>query len=680
MYEMLAGHLPFDGETVTDTVARVLEREPDWQALPPETPPNIRILLRRCLEKDTHRRLQHIGDAGIEINETLTDSVIDGSIVAPLPAVTPTLGPRRLIAATAGVVFVAVAASLVTWSLKRLTPVTLPVSRFPISLPQDQMLNEEESGIAVSPDGKRLVYVGGIGRNSKLFLREVDQVKGKELPETKGALWPFFSPDGRSIGFSAGGKLKTLSLDGGRPKTLCDVSYLVGASWGSDDMIYFSPAVTTGLHRIPAARGVPEVLTTLEEGEFSHWWPEVLPGGKAVLFTMWKITLSDTCVAVLSLETGQWRTLLNGASHARYAPSGHLLYAQSGTLMAAPFDIEQLKVGEPRRPVAEGLYQSLDSGRAPFCFSQEGLLYYMRGGEWLARRQFVWVNRQGEEVEPLPLPPRAYRHPRLSPDMLRLAFTKLEGDTLNIWVYDLPSGPASQFTFESNNMLPLWTLPDGSRLTFTSYPEAPYDAYWMPASRSSPEEPLVTGPYDQIATSWSPDGRVLLFTEDSPITGRDIWLLPIEDGNTPRSLLCESWDEWCAVFSPDGEWIAYVPEAEGTSEVYVTPYPELIPQKVSTDGGYHPVWSRDGKELFYRCGDKMMALTIETESEFRVIDSKVLFEGQYLTGLRQNYDVSSDGQRFLMVKESDDQPAASQLIVVLNWFEELKRLAPTEKE
>ncbi|UCC98962.1 MAG: PD40 domain-containing protein, partial [Phycisphaerales bacterium] len=617
-----------------------------------------------------------IGDAAIEISETLTDFESAGVFTAPLPGTPLTLGLRRLIAAMAGVVFVAVAVSLVTWSLKRPTPTPLPLSRFPVSLPQNQMLNEEESGIAVSPDGKRLVYVGGVGRNSQLFLRELDQVEGIELPETKGALWPFFSPDGKSIGFSVGGKLKTLSLDGGRPKTLCDVSYLVGASWGSDDMIYFSPAVTTGLYRIPAAGGVAEVVTTPDKDEFSHWWPEVLPGGKAVLFTMWKTTLSDTCVAVLSLKTGQSRTLLIGASHARYAPTGHLLYAQSGTLMAAPFDIEQLKVGEPRCPVAEGLNQSLDSGRAPFCFSQDGLLYYARGGEWLARRQLIWVNRQGEEVEPLPLPPRAYRHPRLSPDRLRLAFTKLEGDTLNVWVYDLPSGLASQLTFESNNMLPLWTLQNGNKLTFTSYPNGPYDAYWMPASRSSPKEPLVTGPYDQIASSWSPDGKMLLFTEDSPVTGRDIWLLPVEDGNAPRSFLCESWDEWGAVFSPDGDWIAYASEAEGTSEVYVTPYPEPVPQKISTDGGYHPVWSRDGKELFYRCGDKMMALTIETEPEFRVIDSEVLFEGQYLTGARRNYDVSGDGQRFLMVKESEEQPAATQLIVVLNWFDELKRLVP----
>ncbi len=675
MYEMLTGRLPFEGDTATDTVARVLEREPDWQALPPETPANIRVLLRRCLEKDPRRRLQHIGDAGIEISETLTDSASAGVITAPLPAVAPTWGRRRRIAAIAGVVFVAVAASLVTWSLMRPTP--LPLSRFPISLPQNQMLNGEMPMMAVSPDGKRLVYLS----SGRLFLREVDQVEGRELPAAKATFSVFFSADGQSIGFGAGGKLKTLSLKGGRPKTLCDASVMLGGCWGPDGVIYFSPATSTGLWKISANGGVPEVVTTpdREKGELGHWWPEVLPGGKAVLFTIWKTALNDARVAVLSLKTGQWRTLLVGGSHARYAPTGHLLYGQSGTLMAAPFDLKQLKVGEPRRPVVEGLKQHPDSGHAPFCFSRDGLLYYVQGGEWLARRQLVWVNRRGEEVEPLPLPSGAYRHARLSPDGNRLAFTKFEGGAFNIWVYDLPSGPATQLTFESNNFLPLWT-PDGERLTFTSGRAGPFNAYWVPVDRSGAEEPLLTEPLEQVATSWSPDGKLLLYNEINPDTGWHIGLLSTEDGNTPQPLLHESWSGRSGVFSPDGHWIAYQSGREGRSEIYVSPYPGRGGQKISTEGGNNPVWSGDGTELFYLRGDKMIAVSIETEPQFRVTGSEVLFEEKYLKDFRRNYDVSGDGQRFLMVKESEEQPGASQLVVVLNWFEELKRLVPTEKD
>jgi dipeptidyl aminopeptidase/acylaminoacyl peptidase len=455
----------------------------------------------------------------------------------------------------------------------------------------------------------------------------------------------------------------------------------MGASWGRDGVIYFSPAATTGLWRISADGGDPESVTTphQEEGEFGHWWPEVLPGGQAVLLTIWKTSLNDVQVAALLRETGELRTLLIGGSHARYAPTEHLLYAQSGTLMAAPFDLKQLKVGEPRRPVVDGLKQSPTAGSAPFCFSQDGLLYYVRGGEWLARGQLVWVDRQGEEVEQLLLPPQAYGDLRLSPDGRRLALEKFERGAFNIWVYDLPSGPATQLTFEGNNSSPLWTR-DGNWLTFTSWRVGPFDVYRVPVDRNGNDEPLVTGPCDQAATSWSPDGKVLLFTETSPVTGEDIWFLSVEDGNTPRPLLCESWNEKSGVFSPDGNRIAYQSDREGSYEIYVTPFPGPFAKKISTGGGHQPMWSRDGKELFYRTGDKMKAASIETEPEFKVTGSEVLFEGKSLTYWRGNYDVSGDGQRFLMVMESEERSAATQLIVVLNWFEELEGLVPTDKD
>jgi Tol biopolymer transport system component len=304
------------------------------------------------------------------------------------------------------------------------------------------------------------------------------------------------------------------------------------------------------------------------------------------------------------------------------------------------------------------------------------VLYYVRGGEWLARRRLVWVDRQSDEVEPLPLPAGAYSQPHLSPDGRRVAFTKFERDAFNIWVYESASGRATQRTFESNNFLPTWR-PDGTELTFTTYRRGPFSVYCVPAEGIGSEVPLVTGTYDREACSWSPDGTSLLFVETDPNTNGDVWLFPVQDANAARVLLRESWDERQAVFSPDGDWIAYVSDVEGRPEVYVTPYPGPgESERVSTDGGYQPVWLRDGKELFYRSGSKMMAATIETEPELRVTGSKVLFEGQYLTGYHRNYDVSSDGQRFLMIKEAEGQPAAIQLVVVLNWFEELKRLVP----
>jgi len=679
LYEMLTGKVPFEAETASDTLAQILQTEPDWQALPKCTPASICVMLHRCLEKEPNRRLRDVGDAAIEIRETLTSL-----------ATTPTLSTSSKVAARykslwqwivgiAFVILIIIAVALLIPSPKPTTPT--PLFRYPISLPRNQMLNQERSEIALSPDGGRLVYVGGVGETTRLFLRDFGKnEQAKELPETKGARLPFFSHDGQQVGFVAGGKLRTLFLDVGRPQSRCDAPNFAGGSWGADNTIFFSPTWSKGLWEISADERVAKVRTTPDpnKGEYGHWWPEVLPGGETVLFTIWKTTLNDAQVAVLSIKTGKWQTLINGATHARYASTGHLLYAQSGTLWAAPFDLKRLKVGEPRVAVAEGLKQRPSSGYAPFCFSKDcGVLYYVRGGEWLARRQFVWVNRKTDEVEPpLPLATGAYSHPRLSPDGQRLAFTKFDRGAFNIWVYEFASKMETQLTFESNNFGPLWTT-DGKWLTFTTFRAGPFSVYWMPADGSSAEKPLVTGIFDRETSSWSPDDKKFLFVETDPNTGEDIWLLSVEDGNTTRPLLCESWNEREAVFSPDGDWIAYVSDAEVRPEVYVTPYPKLAPKKISTDGGFKPLWSQDSNDLFYRCGDKMIAVTFETEPEFRVNARDALFEGQYITGLYRNYDVSHDGQRFLMITLSEEE--VTELVVVPDFFEELKRRVPAGK-
>ncbi len=677
LYEMLTGRIPFEGETDSDTLAGILEREPDWQALPKNTPTNIQILLRRCLEKDRGRRLQHIGDAAIEISETLNLPAVAPPMVTLSEGISRPAGLRRpMVCGAACLLFGAIAAVAVTYILMK--PTAGPSFHIPESLPPNQMLNQDRSEIALSPDGRRLVYVGGVSETTRLFLREVGKNEGKELQETKGARLPFFHPKSQRIGFFADGKLKTLFLKGGRPHPLCDAPHYAGGSWRDDNTIFFSPTWGGGLWQISADERVAKVMTTPDpnKGEFGHWWPEVLPGSKAVLFTIWKTTLNDAQVAVLSLKTGKKKILINGATHARYASTGHLLYAQSGTLMAAPFDLKKLKVGEPRVAVAEGLKQHPSSGYAPFCFSKDcGVLYYVRGGEWLARRQFVWVNRKTDDVEPpLPLATGAYSHPRLSPDGQRLAFTKFDRGAFNILVYEFASKMETQRTFESNNFGPLWTT-DGKWLTFTTFRAGPFSVYWMPVDGSSAEKPLVTGILDREAFSWSPDDKKLLFVETDPCTGEDIWIYSIEDGNTARPLLCESKNQREAVFSPDGDWIAYVSTAEVRPEVYVTPYPKLAPKKISTDGGCQPLWPQDSNGLFYRSGDKMMAVTFETEPEFRVTARDILFEGKYLTGLYRNYDVSKDGQRFLMIKEGEAQPAEAQLMFVFK-----KRLVLTGKD
>jgi eukaryotic-like serine/threonine-protein kinase len=683
LFECLTGKRMFEGEGVTETLAAILTGEPDWAALPENTPPTIQLLLRKCLNKDRRRRLHDIADARIDLEQALgdpTSSIIRLSDLA-LQETVKRPANRRLLGALGMICLLlgAIVATVIMWRIKQAPP--MPLSRFPISLPRHQALDEYTPMMAVSPDGKRLVYAS----SGRLFLRELDQVESTELGVNENAGWLFFSADSQWIGFGSGGKLKKLSVNGGGSKPLCYANEFFGGSWGPDGTIYFSPAFTSGLWKISANGVGLKQLTTpdKEKGELGHAWPSGLPGGEAVLFTIWKTAINDACVAVLSLKTGKVRTVLVGGSHARYAPTGHLVYAQSGTLMAAPFDLKQFKVGESRCLVVESLNEHLQSGYAPFGFSQDGTLYYVRGGEWLARRRLVWINRRGEELKPsVPLDPAAYKNPRLSPDGRRLAFTKFVKGVCNIWTYDLPSGRATQRTFKGNNFLPLWT-PDREHLAYSTWRSGPFDAYQVPVDRGGTEDPLLTGQEDRELTSWSPDGKNQLYTEHNPSTSKDIWL-NTEDGNPPRPLLNESWNERNAEFSPNGSWIAYQSDREDRFEIYVFSYldPNFVPKKISIHGGETPQWSSDGKELFYRAGDKMMVASIEIEPEFEVTSTEVLFEGEYSSDSRRNYDVSGsgDGLRFLMVKEHEERPAANQLIVVQNWFEELKRKMQTGKE
>ena len=684
LYEMLTATIPFRGETVSDTLANVLHTEPSWESLPENTPVSIRSLLRRCLNKNPRQRLQHIGDAAIEIREALNPPETEFA-TGQRPSA-PTIPVRRwrlLAIGTTLLLLVVLGANALMWNNKQ--PTTRSSVHFPVSLLPNQTLMPQ---VTVSPDGKRLVYVGRIGGTNRLYLRELDQLSARELPETKGASYPFFSPDGQSIGFGDGDKLKTLLLDGGKPENLCEISGLLGGCWGADGNIYFAPSASSGLRRISAEGSEgrePEVLTypKSEESEFCHWWPELLPGGEALLFTIWRSDLDDFIIAILSLGTGDWKTLIVGGSHARYVPTGHIIYAQAGALWATVFDLKRLKLGESRRCVVESLNQSIYNGYAPFSFSEDGMLCYARGGPWLARNELVWVSRQGQEEESLKLPQRAYMHPQLSPNEQRLAFSVFEEGVQQIWVCDMPNGPPTQLTFKSHNFLPIWLPPDGDKLTFSSWRAGPGDVYWIRENGSGPEEPIVKGPNDQGASSWSPDGKVLLYTESDPTSGDDIGILCMEDGNTPRLLVQGPRNQKNAVFSPDGSWIAYESNQEDLYEVYVVSYPGLAVKKISNGGGRNPIWSKDGKELFYRVGDKMMAANIETKPEFKVTKREVLFEDRRfdvsLDFWGSNYDVSGDSQRFLIVKQDEEQSARNQLVVVFNWFEELKSLVPTER-
>jgi serine/threonine-protein kinase len=437
-----------------------------------------------------------------------------------------------------------------------------------------------------------------------------------------------------------------------------------------------------GVFRVSAAGGTPKPLTILDrkKGEFFHRWPEILPGSKAALFTIWIGGSSDRArIGVVSLETGERRVLVEGGAGARYVSSGHLVYTRAGGLVAVPFDLKRLEVTGPPVSMLEGLSMSPFTGAADFSLSGDGSLAYVPGGERAGGRTLLWVDRKGT-VQPLPAPPRPYVFPRLSPDGQRLAVS-IQGANPGLWIYELARGTLGRLTDSPAVPRSIWT-PDGKHVTFSSLQSGAMNLYWMLADGSGAAEGLTASENFLVPGSWSPDGQVHAFSEADPTTGWDIWVLALRDDRKSRPFLQTPANEGGPMFSPDGRWVAYVSDESGRKEIYVRPFPGPGGRwQISTDGGDEPMWARNGRELFYRNGDKMMATAVETKPVFAAAKPKLLFEGHYETGFdfESDYDVSPEGQRFLMVKASEQESAPAQLNVVLNWSDELRRLAPAGK-
>ncbi|MDA2928041.1 hypothetical protein MYX78_12575, partial [Acidobacteria bacterium AH-259-G07] len=536
--------------------------------------------------------------------------------------------------------------------------------------------------VALSPDGTHLVYV----TNRQLYLRAMDQLEATPIRGTAEGRGrnPFFSPDGQWVGFWAG-ELKKVAITGGAPVTLCDAGNPFGASWGADDRIVFGQGVQ-GIFQVPANGGTKELLIRVdpEKNEQAHG-PQILPGGEAVLFTLSSgVSWDDAQIVVQSLETGERKVLVNGGTDARYVPTGHLVYVQEGTLLAVPFDVVRLEVTGGRIPIVEGVAQATGRGAAQFTFSDLGSLVYVRGSGG-AQRTLVWVDREGQE-EPLEAEARAYGSSRVSPDGRRLALGILDSGNQDIWIYDLGRQTPTRLTSDpAREFSPVWT-PDGERVIFTSTRGgATSSLLWKAADGTGQVEQLMTSPNRVGPLSFTPDGKRLVCMQENPETGWDLHVLTMEAERQSEPLLRTQFTELYPALSPDGRWMAYQSDESGQFEIYVRPFPnvEAGRSQISRNGGMEPVWGADGRELFYRTpdGSTMMAVDIETEPTFTPGNPEVLFTGSYFNGPGRDYDISPDGQRFLMLREAgqtEETSERNELIIVLNWFEELKRLVPTE--
>ena len=680
LYEALTGKQAFGGETVSHIIVAILEREPDWAALPAGVPAKVRELLRRCLQKDLARRLRDIGDARWELEEA-----VPGVLQSPTPVPYSRARLRALPWALAGMM--AVVAALALWA-PWLPPPALPaVKRFVVPVASGDTLPAVRPALlALSPDGQRLVYTAGRAGRSQLFLRPMDQLEASPITGTEDGSGPFFSPDGEWVGFFTRDKLKKVSLRGGAPLVVCDAMSRRGASWGPDNTIVLASGAGP-LMRVSADGGALQPFTTLDTntGETEHRWPEILPDGKAVVFNI--ATAADpnaSSIAVRRLDTSEQKLLPEAGLSPRYVPpragsgkTGHLVFVRAGSLMAAPFDSGRLELTGRPFLVMQGVAVSF-TGSAHFSISHEGSLVYLPGGPGggptLGTGELIWVDRQGA-AQPVSRNRQVYAVHSLSPDGRRVAVSIMAGGATDVWVLDVARDTLTRLTLEGGvNGSPLWT-PDGKRVTYYASRQGPPSLYWRPADGSGPEERLTSPGGSQRPNSWSPDAKVLAFDQDGQGTGRDLWLLPTDSERKPRPFLQTKFDERMARFSPDGRWLAYAANDSGRFEVYVQPFPGPgAKSQVSTDGGDEPVWSRNGRELFYRNGDKILAVYVKTAPAFTAGTPRALFQGQYSTFPgRASYDVSADGRRFLMTRSTEQQSAPAQsLHVVLNWLEARK--------
>jgi len=642
-----------------------------WIALPESTPWRIRDLLRKCLTKDVHDRMDGIANVRIDMKLALAEP----TAVSPMGVGGAAQPSRWKVAIPWSVALLmgVIAISIAFWSSRQST--SPPLTKFVIGPALPASSARFSGNLAVSADGRNVLYRTNTVKGVQLYLRSLDDLVERPIPGTEGALSPFFSPDGKSVGFFSGTKLKKVSLAGGSPISLCDAfGRVVSGSWSADDTIVFTASHDSGtaLFRVSASGGEPDRLATpdLDKGEIGYYQPHILPGEKTVLFTI-NSSPNDLQVAALSLETGEQKTLIEDGRQVIYVETGHLIYEQNrtGNLMAVLFDLETLEVTSSPVPVLQGVRQSL--GNVDFALSDQGTLVYVPTS---ADSRLAWVNRDGR-TQPVTEIQRSFSAPRLSPDGTRLSVSVSdEAGVNNIWIYEIARDILTPFTVEGGGRA-IWS-PDGQQLIFASNRAgAGTNLFWMPIDGGAEAKQLTTGEKSQFPTSWSPNGLVAYVKIIRPHA--DIMVLPFEGERETETVLATQFDERNAVFSPNGRWLAFTSDRSGQTEVYVKPYPGQggIVQ-ISTDGGLEPVWAQSGKELFYRTGDQMMVVSVQTDTTFKAEKPRLLFEGSYRynsTGVTSNYDVTADGQQFVMVKEE-----TSQIIVVQNWSEELKRLVPTE--
>jgi len=699
LYECLTGQQAFRGETVSDTLAAILKTEPDWDALPPETPAKVRDLLRRCLEKTRERRLHDIADARLEIEEALAMPA-EGPAVAPSP---PRRGRKGQVIGGIGLGLLAGAIGgffLSRASAPRSARGSLTAVHSVIPLPAETRLRAHfmVPSMVFSPDGRKLVFHAVRDRVMQLYVRDLGRDDSMPIPGTEGAFDPFFSPDGEWLAFFAGSQLRKVALSGGSPAVLADAPPVsTGGTWAPDGSIFFAPLPNAGLARLAPGAKAWEFFTQPDatRGERALVFPQMLPDGENILVVVRAgrdfDDIATSNVAVHSLKTGKRRVLVEGALFARYVQPGYLLFTKGTILFAASCDPRKWVLTGPPAPLVKDLLTSSSDGQPYMAVSDNGLLVYASGQAVPSPSDtLVWVDRAGRE-ESLALSGYHLYGPRLSPEGKRLAIVCQRTDSQRafISIHELARGVLSPLTPEpGRHFSPTWS-PDGRRLAFSTFEAAEPRLSWKPADGSGQMESLSPSGVPEFPNSWSPDGRTLLYTIARGLRSAentDLWLLSLDGKRGRKAWIAGPAREMAAFFSPDGRAVTYVSNESGRNEVYVQPYPGPGPKiKVSTDGGAEPAWSPGGREIFYRSAESLMVAAIQTQPELAVGTAQILIPDRYERradneAVSRNYDVSADGKRFLFIKAGQvKEVPITQLNLITNWPAELPGLQTGRK-
>jgi hypothetical protein len=684
LYEMLTGRQPFPGDTISDVLASVLAREPDLAALPRDLSPRLIDLVKRCLEKNPKKRWQAIGDVRYELESLLANP---RATAAAAPA-SPRSRARRIAPIAAAGLAGAIIAAAAAWLLLKKPEAARHPTRFRIETPFVSRTTVDRP-LAISPDGRYIVHASISGSGTLLMLRSLDRLEETVVGGGTTGLSPFFSPDSKWLGFfTASGEIRKVAVAGGSATTIGRVTGIPrGAAWSEDGTIVFGSAVgADGIFQVPAAGGTPQNLLKPEaaRGEIALRYPSFLPGGRRLIYTLVTPGVgpsgADYQLVAFDLATGQKKPLMNG-SQATYVATGHLVYGHNGSLRAVPFDAKRLEMtGEPFEAVGRvGMYLT---GGAAYAVSSNGTLIYMPGGaaDFGAPRSLAWIDRTGRE-EPVGAPPRAYFSLRLSPDGTRVVLDVRDQDT-DLWVWDIARRALSRLTFEIGpDIFPVWTR-DGRAVVYRSAREGPHSLYRRPSDGTGSIEKLTSAKQIHSPTDVSPDGTRLIFTEISET--QDVMMVPLDaaGGERPLTPLVQTrFHERNGIVSPDGRWLAYESDQSAQVQIYVRPFPDTSKGQwqVSPGRGSKPLWSRDGRELFYLDGDNvLMSVPIADGSEFQAGEPRKLFTASPVENLTNGlfYDVMPDGRRFIVIKEPVRQAVsaadAPHIVVVVDWFSELR--------